>query len=744
MTVQLGRRALLRGTLASGLLCMGATVPACSPARRRQATYQPEHGALQVNMFITITAADVVQLTMHKAEMGQGAIMGFATLVAEELEVDRDAIDIVFADSLPQYKTMGQGPFALHGTGGSSTMSEVFEPLRHAAAAARMMLEAAAAERWGLGAQECEARDGRIHNRRDDRTLSYGTLTRDAARQPVPTAPRLKQPGQFRWIGKPGRRIDSTGKVTGQTPYGIDLSVPDMVCATMIHPPVFGARAQSVDDTAARRLPGVHAVLTLPTGVAVVADKHWQARAAAAEVRVTWHDAPAMSSAALAEALRRHDAPGAVEHRNGTPRRALREGTPFTATYEVPFVAHAPLEPQNCIVHCRGDEAEVWAPCQTPTVLQVAVAQAVGLDMDRVLVHSTFCGGAFGRRLLGDTAAEAARISKHVGRPVKLLWSRRSDMSQGYYRPAACTHVRASVRDGKLHALQMHTLAQPILPDQAESFRGAMPAWVPGAMRDVSGNTVAAMVRANAAVDLVAMEGASDTAYVLPNSKFSYSPYDTPMPVGFWRSVGHSYNCFFMEAVLDELAELAGADALDFRLALLPEHSRQAALLHAVAERADWHTPPRPGHAKGIARHGCFGTEVAQVAEVTIRDGHIVVTRVWCAVDCGLAVNPDVVAAQMEGAIIFGLSAALHQAITLEDGVVQQENFDTFPLLRLHETPQIDVHIMPRDTAPTGVGEPGVPPIAPAVASALHKLTGHRLRQLPLQPAFARIAKDPT
>ncbi len=741
MTGDLSRRALLRGALAGGALCIGASLTGCGGgARARRIGRAGETGELRANAYITILPTGIVRLTCNKTEVGQGVTTAYATLVAEELEVDPDAIEVQFADSLPEYRTTtvaGVPMFAIHATGGSTSVYEAYVPLRRAAAAAREMLVAAAAIGWGVPARDCAARDGRVHHDASARVAGYGELTRAAAQQRVPESPALKQPAEFRRIGKRNRRVDIRGKVTGATTFGIDVNVPDMVCAHAIHGPTYGARPRAVRADAARRSPGVIDVIAMPWGVAVVAAKYWQALRAARLVEIDWHTGKmrGLDTAALAGAARGHRGAGAPvrDDRAGGDRHGA---TVIEADYEVPYLAHAPLEPQNCVVSVTGSSAEVWVPCQVPTVIQETVADAIGISAGDVLVHTTFAGGGFGRRLMGDYAAQAAMVAKAVRRPVKLIWSRESDMTQGFYRPAAFTSMRGAVHDGRVVALRVHVRSQALTLDQLEGLRGGQATWLPGFMRGLNARSMVALTAANTAVDMFATEGASDTPYRIPNLRVEYTPITTGISVGSWRSVGHSYTSFVIESMIDELAHAANRDPYAFRVAHLADGSRERRVLEAVAKLARWGEPAPAGHARGIARHTAFGSEAAEVAEVTIVDGRIRVTRVWAAVDCGVAINPDIIRAQIEGGIIFGLSAALDQEITMIDGVVQQTNYDTFPALRMVECPRIEVAIVDSAADPTGVGEPGLPPIAPAVANAIFALTGKRLRRMPLQPAF--------
>ncbi|HKE14251.1 MAG TPA: molybdopterin cofactor-binding domain-containing protein, partial [Kofleriaceae bacterium] len=491
---ELTRRGFLGGALAGGALCLGVSLAGgasgCGGGQRRMIRRADQTGELSPNMYITVKRDGRVALALGKVEMGQGVATCYSTLVAEELEVPVDHIDTTFADSLPEFRTSGaEGVplFRIHATGGSTSTAEAYVPLRRAAAAAREMLVAAAARRWGVRAADCTALAGRVLHRASGRAAGYGSLTTGAAREEVPEEPRLKRPGEFRVIGVHSRRVDARAKVLGQTRFGIDTAVPGMVRALVIHGPVYGAEPVRVRAGAARRSPGVPGlpglidVFPFRWGVAVVAEKYWQALRAARLVEVEWGKGmvEGLSTAELQRAARAYRGAGLAVRSEGDAAAALDGPESLAAVYEVPYLAHAPMEPQNCIVALRGDTAEVWAPCQVPTVIQEAVAGAVGIASGDVLVHTTFAGGGFGRRLLGDVAVQAALIARRVGRPVQLIWSRESDMGQGFYRPAATAFLRGAVaRDGRVAALSCHSLSQPITPHQLESLRGGQPAWL--------------------------------------------------------------------------------------------------------------------------------------------------------------------------------------------------------------------------------------------------------------------------
>jgi isoquinoline 1-oxidoreductase subunit beta len=737
---ELSRRDFLAGLLAGGsVLSLGV---ACGGGSGQRMIARADRlGELTPNMYVTILPSGRVALAINKAEIGQGVTTGYSTLVAEELDVELDAVDFHFADSWPQYRTS----FGIHQTGGSTSTKEGFVPLRKAAAAAREMLVAAAATAWGVKPSECTTTGGKVVHASSGRSAGYGELTKQAARQEVPESPALKTRAQFRLIGKPGQRVDARTKIDGSAIYGTDVKVANMVCATAIHAPVFGAEPVTVRDAAARALPGVIDVLRLPWGVAVVANKYWQALAASRAVEIEWSkgDAHALDTEQLRRALREHRGGGTTSRDDGDADAALaKAAVRLEAIYEGPYLAHATMEPQNCTVHVQGDKVEVWAPCQSPSVVQEFIAAAIGVEREDVLVHTTLSGGGFGRRGMADFAAQAATIAKRIGRPVQLIWSRESDMTQGYYRPMTTAMMRGGLAaDGRVTAIACHTIGQPIILSQSTSLGAVFPGSIPRPLRRVLSNSALALFGTNTMADPFATEGARDSLYRIPNLRVEFTPFTTGIPVSFWRSVGHSFNSFAIESFIDELAHASKRDPLDLRRSLLPSNSRPRRVLDAVAELARWGEPAAPGIGRGLARHASFESEAAQIAEVEIVDGRIKVRRVFCAIDCGLAVNPDVIRAQVEGAIIFGLSAALDQEITLVDGQVQQRNFDTFAPLRMFECPEIIVKILDSDEPPTGVGEPGLPPIAPAVANAIFALSRVRLRRTPLQQAWNQEAK---
>ncbi len=731
---ELSRRGFLHGVLVAG----GAlTLAACGGnGQARRIAHADRTGELVANLYITVLATGRIALVVNKAEIGQGVSTGYATLVAEELGVPLDHIDVHFAGANPAMRDSS----GLQLTGGSTSTMEAYIPLRQAAATAREMLIAAAAAQWRVPAQDCRAVDGHVEHGGDK--LPYGELTKQAARLDVPPAPRLKAVKDFTLIGKTDRRIDARSKTDGTAVFGIDVSVPNMVHAFAIHGPVFGAKPVTIIADAAKRQVGVIDVLAFDWGVAIVATKYWQARAAAAAVEVTWDQGfvHGLDTEVMQAAMRKHDAPGRLTKDYGDVDGALASAeAKVGGIYEAPYLAHATLEPQNATVSVTGDRAEVWAGTQSPTIAQAFVADALGIEMSAVTIHVTLCGGGFGRRTIGDVIAQAAQISQRVKRPVKLIWTRESDMTQAWYRPVYAAKAEGAVHAGKVSGARLVVQSQSIMLSQKELIGAALSA-LPHPVMTMFRAAALSMFSTNSYGDAVATEGITNSPYQFHNFALATEPVQTRLPVSYWRSVGNSVTGFIMEGLVDELAVAANQDPFALRRSILPPASRQTRVLDALEELASWSSPLPAGIARGMARHFSFETECAHVAEVSLEHGRIRVHRVYCVVDCGLAVNPDIVVAQMESSIIFGLSAALDQEITLVDGVVQQRNYDTFPVLRMFECPEIIVHIMPGEEHPTGVGEPGLPPIAPAVANAIFRLTGKRLRRMPLQRALKEHA----
>jgi len=713
------RRDFLKtGALAGGGLVLGFTV--AGRLTRLVAAETPAAGAAPVALthFLRIGPDGALTVVAKHDEMGQGIHTSLAMVVAEELEVDFDGVTVVPAIADPAYN---HSAFGIQMTGGSTSSWSSFEQMRKAGAAAREMLVAAAASSWGVEPADCTAEAGEVLHLASGRKLGYGQLAEAAALLPVPENPRLKDPAEFRIIGRPMHRVDSEPKVTGRAIFSLDTQVPGMLVALVARPPSFGGKVKSFDAGRALSMPGVKAVVEVPSGVAVVAERFWQARQARAALAIDWDPGPGgeLDSAELrARYAALGEQPGAVARRDGDPEAALAGAARrLEATYDVPFLAHAPMEPLSCLVSLTEGGAEIVTGSQFLGVDRMAAAQVLGLAPEQVTLRNTYLGGAFGRRAntRSDFVVEAAEVAKAASRlraPIKTMWTREDDVRGGFYRPMWHNALAAGLdRDGKLVAWRHRIVGQSIVKGTA--FEGFI-------VRD--------------GIDATSVEGAATLPYAIPNLGVELHTVELPVPVQWWRSVGHSNTGFATECFLDEVAAAAGQDPVALRRALLAGHPRHLRVLDLVAEKAGWGRPLPPGVARGIAVHESFRSFVAQVAEVSIDPGTARprVHRVVCAIDCGPVINPDTVRAQMQGGIIFALSAALYGEITLEGGRVKQSNFHDYPLVRMHEAPAVEVHIAESRDEMGGTGEPGVPPLAPAVANALFALTGRRQRRLPI------------
>jgi isoquinoline 1-oxidoreductase beta subunit len=657
-----------------------------------------------------------VTVVAKHLEMGQGSHTGLATVLAEELDADWSQVRVEAAPAdATRYNNLAWGP--VQGTGGSSSISNSWEQLRRAGATARAMLVSAAARRWGVAETALSVDKGVVTHAASGRRATFGELAEAASALPVPAEVRLKEPKDFKLIGTQPPRVDAKGKIDGQAVFTMDVSLPGLLTAVIARPPVFGATVASFEKTAALAVPGVTDVVQVPAGVAVLARGFWAAQQGREALKVEWDESRAEhrgTEELLAEYRALARKPGATARRDGDPAAALAGAAKVVeAVYEFPYLAHAPMEPLDCVVHLSGDHAEVWAGSQIQTIDQATVAGVLGLAPDRVTVHTLLAGGSFGRRAtpVADVAQEAASVVKAIGgrAPVKVVWSREDDIRGGRYRPLYVHRLRGGLDASSRIVAWEHRIV-------GQSF--------------MKGTPFEGMIQNG--IDGTAVEGGSTLPYAIPNLGCELHLVDVGVTGLWWRSVGHSHTAFSTETFLDELADAAGRDPFELRRELLVKHPRLRAVLELAAGRAGWGSPLPPGRARGIALQESFGSYVAQVAEVRAGvDGLPRVERVVCAVDCGVAVNPDVVRAQMEGGIGFGLGAALWSEITLEKGRVVQSNFDDYRTLRIDEMPKVEVHIVPSAEPPTGVGEPGVPPIGPAVANAFSRLTGRRVRTLP-------------
>jgi isoquinoline 1-oxidoreductase beta subunit len=684
----------------------------------------PTDAAFAPDAFLRIDTDGKITVVVGRSEMGQGVATALPQLIAEELDVSWDQVSFEFAPAHPAYGTMG-----MQVTGGSTSVIQSWQPLREAGAKARWMLRQVAAEQWGVPAVQVRTRDGRAINL-SGAQLTYGELASAAALLDVPKDVPLKDPSQFGIIGRSVPRLDVPVKTTGEAVFGIDAGPSDTRVAVVARCPVFGGSVRSFDPAPALAVDGVEEVVELESGVAVVASVaggYVAAKAGRDALVVEWDEGPG-SELDDAEIFRRFAAAaqeggGSTRDEGDVEATLTAGGEPIRATYQLPYLAHATMEPMNCTAWVRDGRCTVWTGTQfqnAPGIVgggarQVA-ANAAGVGEDDTEVHTTFLGGGFGRRAERDFVREAAELAGKIEGPVKVIWSREDDMQHDFYRPASY-HELAAVLDaeGMPEAWQHDIATQSILEHM-------VPGWVPGFAERWAGSK-----------DPTATEGASNQPYHVPNIRVRFAKVDLPIPVGFWRSVGHTHTAFVVESFIDELAHAAGRDPYEYRLELLEAHPRHRGVLEAVAEASDWGSPVPEGRARGIAMAESFGSFVAEIAEVSIEDGRPRVHKVWCAIDCGVVVNPAIVRAQMESGIVYGLTAALYGEINIEKGRVVQGNFDDYRMLRMNESPEVEVLLTPSGDAPGGVGEPGTPPIIPAVTNAIFTLTGERIRKLPIR-----------
>jgi isoquinoline 1-oxidoreductase beta subunit len=667
-----------------------------------------------LNPFVSIAADGTVIVTVNKSEMGQGVYTSLPMLVAEELGCELEGIRVEPAPVDPVYNhTM----FPFQVTGGSTSVSSEWIRMRRAGAEAREKLIAVAAAAWNVDRSACRAEDGAVIGPGNER-IGYGQLAREAASMPVPGDISLKDPSVFTVVGTARRRLDSPEKVNGRAIFGIDAAIPGMLTSVIARPPIFGAKAKSYNAEKALAVPGVREVVSTESGVAVVADAFWPANLGRRALQVEWDQGPLphLSTAEMREDYAaRARTPGIVARKTGEAEASFAGAlTHVEAEYEIPYLAHAPMEPLNCLVDLRDGQCEIWTGTQFQTVDREAAARVAGLDAEKVRIHTTLLGGGFGRRAnpQSDFVVEAVQVAKAVGKPVKVIWTREDDIKGGYYRPMAYHLMKAALDPaGNLVAWKHTLVSQSIM--KKSPFEELM---------------------INDAIDETSVEGAKDLPYDIPHVLVDLHTTEVPVPVQWWRSVGHSHTAFAVETFMDEVAHRAGRDPYEFRRTLLASDPRRRGVLDLAAEKAGWGRVLPEGRAQGIAVHGSFGSFVAQVAEVSVDpDGRVRVHRVVCAIDCGMIVNPLTIEAQMEGAIVMGLSAALYGEITLKDGRVEQGNFTDYPILRIDEMPVVDVHIVPSKDAPGGTGEPGVPPVAPALSNAVFAATGKRVRRLPIR-----------
>jgi isoquinoline 1-oxidoreductase subunit beta len=701
------RRFLIASAAAGGGLLLSLTLPLA-----RGKTNAPVAGSFEPNAFIRIGRDGKIVLIMPYVEMGQGTYTSIPMLIAEELEVDLSQVRLEHAP--PNEKLYVNPLLGVQATGNSNSIRASWQPLRQAGATARTMLVAAAAKRWNVDPASCRARSGVVYHEATRRSVKYGDLSADAARLPVPEEVALKRAKDFKLIGTPAKRLDTPAKVDGTAVYGIDARPPGAKIATLAQSPVFGGRLKSIDDSAAKNVKGVRQIVHLDDAVAVVADHMWAAKQGLAALKIEWDDGPhakvtTEDIARELEVATRN--PGAVAQNIGDADKALAGAvTKVEATYEVPFLAHATMEPMNCTVHVRKDDCEVWVGTQALARAQAAAAKVVRMPLDKVIVHNHLIGGGFGRRLEIDGVSRAVEIAKQVDGPVKVVWTREEDIQHDMYRPYFFDRIAAGLDASGMPVAWSHRFAGS----------SVIARWLPPGFSN--------------GLDSDTLEGAIDLVYALPNLRVEYLRVEPPgIPTAFWRSVGPSHNVFVTESFIDELAAAAKKDPVEYRRALLDKSPRAKAVLDLATEKAGWGKPLPDTIARGVSVQFAFGTYIAQVAEVEVtKDGAVRVRRVVCAVDCGTVVNPDTIQAQIQSAIMFGVTAALYGAITLKDGRVEQSNFHDYQSLRMNEAPAVEVHIVRSAEPPGGMGEAGTSCIVPAVTNAIFAATGQRLRKLPI------------
>ncbi len=706
--LNMSRRKFLKSTaFAGGGLILGFHLPFRSLDAEAQTA-----GEMEINAFIRIAPDNSITITVPSSEMGQGVSTSLPMIVAEDLEADWTKITAKLAPAGDAYKN----PFYnMQGTGGSTSIRGWWQPLRTIGASAREMLLAAAAEQWGIPVSDCVAENGMVMHKNNGKQASYGELAEAAAKLTPPQEPDLKPQEQYRIVGQPLKRLDSLPKIDGSAVYGMNMRVPNMLIATVKVSPVFGGEVDSMDDTAAKAVKGVKAVVPVPNGVAVVAENYWQAQKGLDALYVKFNEGEhaTLSSAGILTSFREAlQDEGAIAHSDGDAEGALASAAKtLEMEYDVPFLAHATMSPMNCTASVTAEGCEIWAPTQSQTISAQVASQLTGLPPEKVRLHTTLLGGGFGRRFELDVLIQAVLISKAVGQPVKVVWSREEDMQHDFYRPAGVCRFRIGLDADGLPVAWLNKIVGPSIMSRV------FPQFVQNNL------------------DPTSFEGASELPYGIPHQQISYVMKDTGVPIGFWRSVGNSFTAFYVESALDEAAHAGNHDPYQFRRKLLAANPRFLNVLDVAAEKAGWGKSLAEGHFQGIALQQSFGSIVCQIAEVSLdeKGNKVRVHRVVCAVDCGSAVNPEIVKAQMESGIVYGLTAALKGEITIKKGRVTQSNFHNYRMLRMKEMPVIETYIIESGETPGGIGETGTPTIVPAVTNAIFAATGKRIRSLPIK-----------
>ncbi|PRP71302.1 twin-arginine translocation pathway signal protein [Chromobacterium amazonense] len=712
-TTRLSRRAFLKTGAAGGLLCLSFALQ--ESGRFAQAA-EAAPAIPSPNAFIRIERDGSVTIVSNKSEMGQGIYTSLAMLIAEELECDWNRVKVV---SAPLGAIYGHTVFHIQLTGGSTSTISSYDQYRKIGAAARDMLIAAAAQRWRVPATQCRAENGLVFNNANAASLGFGELSEAAAKLPVPDTIALKPRHRWKLLGTRVHRLDGPEKLDGRAQFAIDVRLPGMLTALILRCPSYGGKPKHFNADAARAVPGVKAVFAVSNGVAVLADGFWPAKKARDLLQAEWEPGPngGLDSTTLRDEYRALAArPGQVYRRAGDAEAALKGAAKkLDAWYEVPYLAHSPMEPLNCVVWLKPDGIEIWSGTQSQTIDAGLAAGMAGLKPEQVTLHTTLLGGGFGRRAVpvgSDWLREAVEVAKRHGQgvPIKLVWTRDDDLAGAYYRPMWLDRVRGGI-----------------------DARGKPVAWLQtGVGQSIIAGTPFESALVKDGIDATSVEGTVGMAYAVPALQLDLHTPKSALPVLWWRSVGHSHSAFSKECFIDELALLARQDPVAYRLALLSGAPREQGVLREAARMAGWGRKLPKGHGLGVAVHPSFGSYIGQVVEVSVKGKQLKVEHVWCAVDCGVVINPDQVAAQMQGGIVFALSAALFGEITFKDGAVEQKNFDSYPLVRMFQAPKVDVSILASEEAPGGTGEPGGAPTAAALANAIHAASGKRLRALPL------------
>jgi len=725
------RHFLKSSAMVGGGVVVAVTLPGCS--FDGEFPIDSADSALVPNAFLQITPDNHIIFYCPADEMGQGIRTGLATVIGEELDCHPSDMTVRAAGSHEDYNNP---EFGLQLTGGSSAVRVFYEPLRQVGADTRALILGAAAKDLGIPLDQLDTDNGYVIA--GDQRHPYGAFVTTAATLEMPVATPVKAAGAFKYIGTDFARVDARAKATGTANFGIDADLPGLVYAVVVRSPVAGAKALQYNDEAARQQPGVQAVLPISSGIAVVADSYWQANQAAKKLAVEWEHVELTEidstrvRQSLSSALDANDGVEAASEGDLVAGLAAASKT-HSAEYFAPFLAHAPMEPVNATLRIEGDRADLWTGVQVVGATQGLLERLTGLPRENIRVHNQYLGGGFGRRATLTHVVEVTEIAMATGRPVQVLWSREDDLRHGVYRPASLMRLEAGIdNEGKVTAWQAHRAGGNVTP---ETLKNALPALLPSMPEGLLGGLHSAVdfIFGNFAVDHPSVEGLHET-YALPVHSVAHTTVDHGLPLTFWRSVGHSYSSFAVESMMDELALAADIDPIDLRLKNLEEKPRMRRVVERAGELMAAMNVPE-GHHLGFASHSSFFTDIAEIAEVSVIDGNIRVHKVTCVVDCGTVVNPDTVRAQLEGGVMFALTAALHGQIDLDNGAVVQSNFHDYPILRMDEAPAIEVEIIDSGTAPTGIGEPGVPPLAPAVANAVYRATGQRLRELPLRLA---------